>query len=177
MSEELKFNSKIENLLGLTVDILLTNNKKISGYIFTINEKSKIIILINKNKENKNFNITIINIFEIKKIELSKEQIDINIDELYEISLKNIKEKEKRNLEKDNLLKRAETEPNFKRGFEIYENLSKFYKCSYDGKKIILEDIGSYIEEPFKLKNLYCNDEKNKEKLEKIISFCIKKKQ
>ena len=28
MSEELKFNSKIENLLGLTVDILLTNNKK-----------------------------------------------------------------------------------------------------------------------------------------------------
>ena len=176
MSEELKFNSKIENLLGLTVEIVLNNNKKIKGDVFTINEKSKIIILINKNKENKKFNISMININEIKKIELSKEQMDINTENLCQNDLVNIKVKEKRNLEKDNLLRRGETEPNFKRGLEIYENISKFFRCSYDGKKITLEDFDSYIEEPFKLINLYCKDEKNKQKLEKIISSSIKKK-
>ena len=176
MSEELKFTSKIENLLGLTVEIQLNNNKKIIGNIFTINNKSRILILINKNKENDNFNVLMINILEIKKIELSKNQIDINIDDLCHNDVNNIKEKEKRNLEKDNLMKRAETEPNFKRGLEIYEALSKYYKCSYDGNKIIINDNNCYIEEPFRIKNLFCQNENDRERIENIISVTSKKK-
>ena len=175
MSNQSLFNSKIENLLGLTVDITMNNNKKLIGNIFTLNPKSKIIILVNKKKGNENYNILIINITEIKKIELSKNQLDINLDELCQNDLNYVEKKEKINIEKDNLLKRIETEPNFKRGFEIYENLSKFYKCSFDGKKIIIEDFNCYIEEPFRLKNLYCENEKNREIIEKIISFESKK--
>ena len=176
MSRESTFSSKIENLLGLTVDITLNNNVKIIGNVFTLNPNSKIIILVNKKNENKNYNISIINIIEIKKIELSKNQIDINIDDLCHIDLKNIKEKDKNNLEKDNLIKRAETEPNFKKGFELYEELSKFYNCSYDGKKIIINEINCIIEEPFSYKNLYCENEKYRKQIEKIISFRIKNK-
>ena len=176
MSEESPFLSKIENLLGLTVEITLNNKTKIIGNIFTLNPKSKIIILVNKQNDNENFNISIINIIEIKKIELSKNQIDINVDDLCQNNLNYIKDKEKRNLEKDILIKRAETEPNFKRGLDVYEALSKFYKCSYDGKRIVLDEIGCYIEEPFRLKHLYCEDENNRDRLEKIISSAIKKK-
>ena len=53
---------------------------------------------------------------------------------------------------------------------------TQFYKCSYDGKRIVLDEIGCYIEEPFRLKHLYCEDENNRERLEKIISSAIKKK-
>ena len=176
MSDQSVFTSKIENLLGLTVDITMNNNKKIIGNIFSLNIKSKIIILVNKKKGNENYNITIINITEIKKIELSKNQLDINLDELSQNDLAHIKKKEKINIEKDNLLKRIETEPNFKRGFDIYENLSKFYKCSFDGKKILIEDFCCYIEEPFRLKNLFCQNEKDREIIEKLISFEPKNK-
>ena len=176
MSDELQFLSKMENLLGLTVEITMNNNTKIIGNIFTYNSQAKIIILVNKQKENDNTNVSIINMLEIKKIELSKKQIDINVDELCNNDLNYIKDKEKRNLEKDILIKRAETEPNFKRGLDVYEALSKFYKCSYDGKRIVLDEIGCYIEEPFRLKHLYCEDENNRERLEKIISSAIKKK-
>ena len=176
MSDESGFTSKIENLLGLTVEISLNNNKKIIGNIFTINPNSQILILVYKNKENDNFNVSIINMLEIKKLELSKNQIDINVDILSQNDLNYIKEKERTNLEKDNLIKRAETEPNFKRGLEVYEALSKFYKCSYDGKQIIIDDIGCHIEEPFRLKNIFCQNENDRERLENIITFAIKRK-
>ena len=176
MSRESRFSSKIENLLVLTVEITLNNNIKIIGNIYTINQNSNIIILINKKNENKNYNISIVNIIEIKKIELTKNQIDVNIDELGKNDLKSIKEKDKENLEKDNLIKRAEIEPNFKKGLEIYEILSKYYKCSYDGKKIIINDINSYIEEPFRYKNLFCEDEEQRKRIEKLMSFKGKKK-
>ena len=177
MSNDFSFTSKIENLLGLTVDITLNNKKCLTGNIFTINPKANIIVLINTSSNNNNsFSISIVNIIEIKKIELSADQIDIKADELCVNDLKYIKDKEKRNLEKDNLIKKADTEPNFKRGLEVYEALSKLYRCSYDGKKILLDDIGCYIEEPFKMSNLYCKDEKIRERLEKMISFSIKKK-
>ena len=175
MFEESSFISKIENLLELTVDITLNNNKKIVGKIFTLNPKSKIIILAYKQKGYENFNISIINITEIKKIQLSKNQLDINLENLLQNDLIYIKEKEKRNLEKDNLLKRAETEPNFKKGLELYEALSNFYKCSYEEGKIVIDDIHCYIEEPFRIKNIFCKDENNRKRIEKIISFGIKK--
>ena len=169
MKEEDHFIHNIEKLLGLTVDITLNNREKINGNIFTINQNSKMIILINKEKENDNFNISFINMFQIQKIELSKKQINIKVEELYQSNLNNIKEKERINLEEDNLLKRIETEPNYKKGLDIYKTLSKFYNCSYDGKKIIINGIDCFIEEPFKLQNINCNNVKLRKKLESLI--------
>ena len=169
MEEEIKFIPNIEKLLGLTVDITLFNNNKICGNIYTLNQKSKTIILINQKNENENFNITFVNMLQIKKIELSKNQININVNELYQTDLKYIKEKERINLENDNLEKRIETEPNFKKGLDMYKTLSKIYNCSFEGNKIIFKGIDCYIEEPFKVQNIICTDNKFKEKLKSII--------
>ena len=167
MNESNKFISNVEKLLGLTIDLTLNNNTKFSGVIYTLNQNSKMIILINRKSDN--FNITFINMLQIKKIELSKNQLNIKVDDLYPSSINNVQEKEKRNLDEDNLMRRIEIEPNFKKGFDLYKILSKFYNCSYDGKKIILEGIDCFIEEPFKVQNINCNNPKLRKKIESLI--------
>ena len=169
MNESNKFISNVEKLLGLTIDLTLNNNTKFSGVIYTLNQNSKMIILINRKNDNDNFNITFINMLQIKKIELSKNQLNIKVDDLYPSSINNVQEKEKRNLDEDNLMRRIEIEPNFKKGFDLYKILSKFYNCSYDGKKIILEGIDCFIEEPFKVQNINCNNPKLRKKIESLI--------
>ena len=169
MNESNKFISNVEKLLGLTIDLTLNNNTKFSGVIYTLNQNSKMIILINRKSDNDNFNITFINLLQIKKIELSKNQLNIKVDDLYPSSINNVQEKEKRNLDEDNLMRRIEIEPNFKNGFDLYKILSKFYNCSYDGKKIILEGIDCFIEEPFKVQNINCNNPKLRKKIESLI--------
>ena len=169
MNESNKFISNVEKLLGLTIDLTLNNNTKFSGVIYTLNQNSKMIILINRKSDNDNFNITFINMLQIKKIELSKNQLNIKVDDLYPSSINNVQEKEKRNLDEDNLMRRIEIEPNFKKGFDLYKILSKFYNCSYDGKKIILEGIDCFIEEPFKVQNINCNNPKLRKKIETLI--------
>ena len=169
MNESNKFISNVEKLLGLTIDLTLNNNTKFSGVIYTLNQNSKMIILINRKSDNDNFNITFINMLQIKKIELSKNQLNIKVDDLYPSSINNVQEKEKRNLDEDNLMRRIEIEPNFKKGFYLYKILSKFYNCSYDGKKIILEGIDCFIEEPFKVQNINCNNPKLRKKIETLI--------
>ena len=169
MNESNKFISNVEKLLGLTIDLTLNNNTKFSGVIYTLNQNSKMIILINRKSDNDNFNITFINMLQIKKIELSKNQLNIKFDDLYPSSINNVQEKEKRNLDEDNLMRRIEIEPNFKKGFDLYKILSKFYNCSYDGKKIILEGIDCFIEEPFKVQNINCNNPKLRKKIESLI--------
>ena len=169
MNESNKFISNVEKLLGLTIDLTLNNNTKFSGVIYTLNQNSKMIILINRKSDNDNFNITFINMLQIKKIELSKNQLNIKVDDLYPSSINNVQEKEKRNLDEDNLKRRIEIEPNFKKGFDLYKILSKFYNCSYDGKKIILEGIDCFIEEPFKVQNINCNNPKLRKQIESLI--------
>ena len=169
MNESNKFISNVEKLLGLTIDLTLNNNTKFSGVIYTLNQNSKMIILINRKSDNDNINITFINMLQIKKIELSKNQLNIKVDDLYPSSINNVQEKERRNLDEDNLMRRIEIEPNFKKGFDLYKILSKFYNCSYDGKKIILEGIDCFIEEPFKVQNINCNNPKLRKKIESLI--------
>ena len=169
MNESNKFISNVEKLLGLTIDLTLNNNTKFSGVIYTLNQNSKMIILINRKSDNDNINITFINMLQIKKIELSKNQLNIKVDDLYLSSINNVQEKERRNLDEDNLMRRIEIEPNFKKGFDLYKILSKFYNCSYDGKKIILEGIDCFIEEPFKVQNINCNNPKLRKKIESLI--------
>ena len=91
---------------------------------------------------------------QIQKIELSNNQINIKVDELYQTDLNNIKEKERINLEEDNLMKRIETEPYFKKGLDIYKTLSKFYTCKYDGKKIVIEEGYRLFENQYSRANL-----------------------
>ena len=169
MNGENQFIPNVEKLLGLTVDITLKNNNKFSGVIYTLNQNAKMLILINKRKENDNLNIAFINMLQIKKIELSKNQLNIKADDLYQTNINKIQEKERKNLDEDNYMKRIELEPNFKKGLDIYKNLSKFYNCSFDGKKIILEGIECFIEEPFKSRNINCNNPKLRKKIESLI--------
>ena len=169
MNGENQFIPNVEKLLGLTVDITLKNNNKFSGVIYTLNQNSKMLILINKRKENDNLNIAFINMLQIKKIELAKNQLNIKADDLYQTNINKIQEKERKNLDEDNFMKRIELEPNFKKGLDIYKNLSKFYNCSFDGKKIILEGIECFIEEPFKSQNINCNNPKLRKKIESLI--------
>ena len=107
---------------------------------------------------------------------MSKAQEEIDISELVIIDTNKVEDNEKRNVSKDILIKKAETEQNFEKGLNIYEALSKLYKCTYDGKKIVLDDIDSYIEAPFHINNLHCDDEDNKQRLSKIISSVLKVK-
>ena len=169
MNGENQFFHNVEKLLGLTVDITLKNNNKFSGVIYTINQNSKMLILINKKSENDNLNVEFINMLQIKKIELTKNQLNIKADDLYQTNINKIQEKERKNLDEDNFMKRIELEPNFKKGLDIYKNLSKFYNCSFDGKKIILEGIECFIEEPFKSQNINCNNSKLRKKIESLI--------
>lgn len=164
--------------IGMTVDLSFNkSNIKLTGNIMSIIKTSNLIVLVSKGKE-KDSNLTsyIINIAQIKSIELSKVQEEIDISELMKIDTNKVEDNEKRNVSKDILIKKAETEPNFEKGLNIYEALSKLYKCTYDGKKIVLDDIDSYIEAPFHLNNLHCDDEDNKQRLSKIISSVLKVK-
>ena len=163
MNGEIQFIPNVEKLLGLTVDITLKNNNKFSGVIYTLNQNSKMLILTI------NLNIAFITMLQIKKIELAKNQLNIKADDLYQTNINKIQEKERKNLDEDNFMKRIELEPNFKKGLDIYKNLSKFYNCSFDGKKIILEGIECFIEEPFKSQNINCNNPKLRKKIESLI--------
>ena len=160
--------------IGLTVEIILINGIKIYGNIFTYVKKINLLIIVNKENENSDLTSYYINISQIAKIILCKEQKVIDSNKLMTINLNKVLDNEKRNISKDMLIKKAETEPNFERGLNVYEALSKLYKCTYDGKKIVLDDIDCYIEAPFRLNNLHCDDDDNKERLSSIIAGVIK---
>lgn len=169
----------LSKAIGVTVEITFQkSNTKLTGNIMSIIKKANLLILVNKPEDEKQGNLTsyTININQIKSIKLCDKQVDVDINELMKIDLDKVQDNEKRNLSKDILIKKAETEPNFEKGLNIYEALSKLYKCSYDGKKIVLDDIDSYIEAPFRLNNLHCEDEDNKQRLTKIIASVLKAK-
>jgi hypothetical protein len=168
--------------IGMNVDITLTGrNLKLTGTIFSVLKESNLLVLICKdsnknNNEDANLTSYTINTTQIKSISLTKNQNDIDASDIMKIDMHKILDNESRNLSKDILIKKAETEPNFEKGLNIYEALSKLYKCTYDGKKIVLDDVGSYIEAPFNLSNLHCDDEDNKQRLTRIISSALKVK-
>lgn len=169
----------LSKAIGVTVEITFQkSNTKLTGNIMSIIKKANLLILVNKPEDEKQGNLTsyTININQIKSIKLCDKQVDVDINKLMKIDLDKVQDNEKRNLSKDILIKKAETEPNFEKGLNIYEALSKLYKCSYDGKKIVLDDIDSYIEAPFRLNNLHCEDEDNKQRLTKIIASVLKAK-
>jgi hypothetical protein len=96
------------------------------------------------------------------------------------VNLEKIFENEKRNLEKDNLLKKAEEDKSnverqqmYQKGYAIYEKLSKLYKCTYEGNRILLNELDSYIEVPFNIDNLHCEDDYTRKRLVKLIESCL----
>lgn len=167
--------------IGMNVDITLSRpNLQLTGTIFSVLKESNLLVLVckdtNKNDNDSNLFSYTINTTQIKSISLHKNQSDVDVSDIMKIDMHKILDNESRNLSKDILIKKAETEPNFEKGLNIYEALSKLYKCSYDGKKIVLDDVGSYIEAPFNLSNLHCDDEDNKQRLTRIISSALKVK-
>lgn len=81
---------------------------------------------------------------------------------------------ERKNLEKNTLLKRADQKNNvfnktYQKGLAIYEKLSKLYKCSYDNSKIILEELDAYIDIPFNVESIKCEDSNTKKRLVKMV--------
>lgn len=163
------------NAIGMTVDIAFERSRtKIRGNIFTVIKEANILVLMSK--ENDVLFSNLINISEIKSITLAKEQVDVNTEELMKVNLNEVVLNERRNLSKDILIKKAETEPNFEKGLNIYEALSKLYHCSYDGKRIVLDEVDAFIEAPFHLNNLHCEDEENLKRLSRIVQTALKMK-
>lgn len=165
--------------IGQIVEITFKkNNNKIKGEIYTVIPDKNILVLLTKKSisDDPNPLAIIINTKEIASITLSKETLKIDNENIIKVDIDKILDNEKRNLSKDILIKKAETEPYFRKGLNVYEELSKFYKCSYDGKRIVLDEIDAYIEEPFRLKNLHCEDEDTQKFLSKMVAAALKNK-
>ena len=109
----------------------------------------------------------------------------MNFDELLTPNLDKIFENERKNLEKDSLLKKLEkdnSQSQYQLGYNLYEKLSKLYsiyinsryKCTYDGAKLSLDELDAYIEEPFNVDKLHCENESTRKRLIKMIESCSK---
>lgn len=166
--------NSIAKIIGLTVDIEILNNN-LTGVIFSINKEANLLLLLTKIKEEDNLTSIFINTNQISNIQLSKSQVEIAFDDLMKADLSKVYENERNNISKDNLRKKAAIEPNFEKGLNVYEALSKMYKCTYEGKRITLDELDAYIEAPFHLNNLHCEDEEVLKRLSKIVSGALKK--
>ena len=94
--------------IGMTVELSFNkSNIKLTGNIMSIIKTSNLIVLVSRGKE-KDSNLTsyIINIEQIKSIELSKVQEEIDISELMKIDTNKVEDNEKRNVSKDILIKK-----------------------------------------------------------------------
>lgn len=81
------------------------------------------------------------------------------------------------NLEKNILLKRSDKSnllhKTYLKGYAIYNKLCKLYCCRFIGTKITFEEIDAYIDVPFNLTDIHCEDEGTKELLTKLIDQCF----
>ncbi|MCQ2819242.1 MAG: hypothetical protein MJ252_18420 [archaeon] len=169
----------LKKCLDQVVEISFKNSPlTLKGQLYSIIESSNIIVILSKRPDADESNPLshIINLTQVSKITLIKEDSTINKQYLINVDMDKIMDSEKRNLSKDILIKKADTEPYFAKGLKIYEELSKLYKCSFDGKRIVLDEVDSYIEEPFRLKNLHCEDEAAYKHLSKIVAAALKAK-
>ena len=53
-------------------------------------------------------------------------------------------------------------------------NIYVSYKCSYENNKIILDELDAYIEDPFNVENLFCENDYTKNRLKRMIESCLK---
>lgn len=166
--------NNIAKIIGLTVDITITNTT-LTGIIFSIIREANLLLLLMKGKEEDNMASVFINTKQITNIQISQMQLEIPFDDLMKAEMSKVYENERNNISKDDLRKKAAIEPNFEKGLNVYEALSKMYKCTYEGKKIILDELDAYIEAPFHLNNLHCEDEEVLKRLSKIVSGALKK--
>ena len=95
--------------IGLSVEIILNNGFKINGNIFTYVKENNLLVIVNNENKNSDLTSYYINISQISKISLSKEQKVIDTNKLMIINLNRILDNEKRNISKDMLIKKAET--------------------------------------------------------------------
>ena len=81
------------------------------------------------------------------------------------------------NIEKNSLLLRSDKSnilyKTYQKGYAIYDKLSKMYNLRFNGQKIIFEELDAYIDVPFNLKDLHCENEKAMSFLTKQIDQCF----
>lgn len=128
------------------------------------------------------YGIRITKIKEIHPISNSQESLEEEVQLPYiqgnTINLDKLLEKERMSIEKKVLLKRSDKSnllyKTYLKGYLIYEKLSKIFNIRFTGTNIKFEELDAYIDVPFNLKDIHCDNEKAKEHLTKLIEQCIK---
>ena len=81
-------------------------------------------------------------------------------------NINTILEKERMNLEKNILLTRSDKSnllyKTYQKGYAIYDKLSKMYNCRFLGTKIAFEEIDAFIDVPFNISDINCENERTK---------------
>jgi len=119
----------ITKVIGLTVDIkMIGSDEIITGFVYTFLKSNNMLILLRK-EINDQITSFIINLNYLSEIKISNTTIEVNFDELITPNVEKIFENERKNSEKDSLLKKSERNniesQVYQTGFAIYEKLSK----------------------------------------------------
>ena len=172
----------LSNFLDLTIDLKLEENEYSTGLVYSFCRNRNCIVLLNitnsiDNINMKSYTVSFVNVNKILEIKKSEIQLKLNYSELVKPNLEKIKETERMNVEKDLLLKRADKSnllyKTYQKGYAIFDRLSKIYKCRFHGSKISFEELDAYIDVPFNLKDLHCDDDYTKGRLTKLIEQCL----
>ena len=86
--------------IGLSVEIILNNGFKINGNIFTYVKENNLLVIVNNENKNSDLTSYYINISQISKISLSKEQKVIDTNKLMIINLNRILDNEKKHFKR-----------------------------------------------------------------------------
>ncbi len=124
--------SQISKIIGLTVDVKMKySDEIIEGVIFSLIKANNMLILLKKDDADQ-ISSYIINLEYLSDIKVSNSNIEVDFQELMNPNLDKILENERKNVEKDSLLKKsekdkdnAESQKIYQQGFAIYEKLSK----------------------------------------------------
>mgnify|MGYP003304882386 CR=1 FL=1 len=117
----------LKKCLGQTVEISFIKSPiKLKGEIYTVLESKNLMVLVSKkeNSDDTNPISHVINLSQVKSIKLIKEEEGANKQNIINVDIEKILDNERRNLSKDMLIKKAETEQYFEKGLTIYEQLS-----------------------------------------------------
>lgn len=169
----------LTNLLGMNVKIETNSNTTLTGNIFSFHrdDKGKNLLFLASSTAKSSFYI--ININQIRKITESNEKVDFSdlFSDLLKPNISLILEKERMNVEKNNLKVRSDKSnllyKTYLKGYTIYDRLSRLYCLRYTGQKIIFEELDAYIDLPFNIKDIHCENESTLEFLRKQIEQCL----
>ena len=169
----------LTNLLGMTVTVETNSNTTLTGNIFSFHreDKGKTLLFLASSSSKSSFYI--INLSQIRKISESHEKLEYSdlYNDLLKPNISLVLEKERMNVEKNNLKVRSDKSnllyKTYLKGYTIYDRLSRLYSLRYTGQKILFEELDAYIDLPFNIKDIHCEDESTLVFLQKQIEQCL----